>query len=118
MGRTAVGMLALGLALGASGCFGPIGNSTNECRAGSACVCSGIGNCDRSCPAGNCSFECRGTTNCNFDCTGGNCSLACMNTGNCLMACSGGGCDITCNGTGNCICSSGCESGDAGTDGG
>ena len=96
--------------LAATGCFGPIGNSDATCTAGSACVCSGIGNCDRECPSGGCDFVCRGTTNCNFTCTGGDCSVACENTGNCILECSGGDCDITCDSTGNCICENGCES--------
>jgi hypothetical protein len=96
----------LGLALMASGC---IGNSSGDCGPGETCTCSGIGNCERSCPEGDCDFVCDGIGNCILSCEGGGCSMACQGTGNCTLDCPGGGCTTDCEVTGNCICT-GCES--------
>ncbi len=86
-----------------------IGNSTTSCTAGAACLCDGIGNCTRDCPAGGCQFLCRGLGNCNFTCEGGNCGVLCENTGNCILESCAGGCDVMCAGNlGNCICQGGC----------
>ena len=93
-----------------------IGNTSGTCGPGETCKCDGIGNCQWSCPGGDCDFYCEGTGNCIFTCEGGNCDLVCENTGNCIMDCPGDDCSITCNGNGNCIlnsCTEGC-----GTDGG
>src|SRR5262249_23633278 len=73
------------------------------CSGGKTCVCDLIGNCEKSCPDGNCHFQCKGTSNCIFSCTGGGCDVLCANTGNCLMSCPGTDCHITCQNTGNCI---------------
>jgi hypothetical protein len=106
-------LLLLPLAL--AGC---IGNSSGTCDTGELCVCDGIGNCDQSCPDGDCNFVCRGIGNCNLDCEGGGCSVSCEGTGNCILACGGGDCDIHCRGTGNCICDTCSLPPDAGYDAG
>ena len=61
-----------------SGC---IGNRMGSCSAGQTCICDGIGNCDQSCPGGNCDFICRGIGNCVIDCEGGGCDVSCRGTG-------------------------------------
>ncbi len=104
--RLLVAALFAMLCVALGGCM--IGNSSsNDCTSAdpnaSACMCSGIGNCDRACVGGNCHFRCGGTTNCNFDCAGGGCDLTCENTGNCILNCAGCGCTLHCNNTGNCI---------------
>ncbi|MFT5353396.1 MAG: hypothetical protein ACI9KE_000594 [Polyangiales bacterium] len=88
--------------------FGCIGNSSGSCEAGDTCECDGIGNCDQSCPGGNCNFVCEGIGNCNLACEGGGCDVMCRGTGNCILDCPGGNCTQSCEGTGNCICNSGC----------
>jgi len=88
-----------------------IGNTSGTCSSGETCECDQIGNCEYSCPDGDCHFRCKGTGNCLFECEGGGCDLVCENTGNCIMNCPGDDCAITCKGTGNCIlnkCTSGC----------
>jgi hypothetical protein len=104
--RAAFSAAIVSLALALGGCM--IGNSSsNDCTSAdphaSACMCSGIGNCDRACVGGNCQFHCGGTTNCNFTCEGGGCDLTCENTGNCILDCPGCGCTLHCSNTGNCI---------------
>lgn len=102
------------------GCnFRQIGNLNQTCQTGRPCVCSGIGNCDVSCPGGNCNVECQGTGNCLVHCPAGGCGVTCQGTGNCVIEECSGGCGLLCSGTGNCICSEGCgTSPDGGLDGG
>ena len=95
------------LVAGAAGCsFGlpSIGNQGGECQSGTSCTCNNIGNCDYTCPDGNCDFVCDGLGNCDMSCAGGNCTIECrLDSGNCIVDCSGENCNMTaCTGTGTC----------------
>lgn len=112
--RLAVALLvfAAGLAAGCGFRETSVGNTFGQiCNPGQTCTCAAMGNCEISCPDGDCHFESTGISNSVFGCAGGGCTFLCGNTGNCIADCAGGGCTMTCTGTGNCIlsdCSSGC----------
>ena len=97
----AVAFLGVCAAFSAFGCFN-IGNSSGDCDPGEACVCDGIGNCDKACTGKGCEFECSGTGNCTMDCTDGGCSATVKGQGNAKMQCDGNGCSMTCSNTGTC----------------
>jgi hypothetical protein len=106
---------------------GTVGATSGDCKAGEACVCKGMGACNKKCAGGGCAFECHGMGACNFDCPGGkctvesdamgsvnldcpgnDCTLTCKGTGTCTLASCKSGCKVACKGVGTCSCASGC----------
>jgi hypothetical protein len=100
---------ALAALLAAPAC---VGNSKADCSPGSACECSGIGNCERTCTGRGCNFTCSGTGNCALSCPQGGCKVVATGQGNARLDCPGGHCGFVCKQTGNCVlasCKEGCE---------
>lgn len=60
------------------------------------------GNCEWSCPQGDCNMVCVGGSACDFSCTGGDCAMTCAGGAKCDFDCSGGDCAYTCAGGAGC----------------
>ncbi len=68
----------------------------DEVCSGSSCQCEEGGNCEFSCPQGNCDFDCPDNATCDISCSGGNCNIDCGPNSSCSIDCSGGGCNTQC----------------------